>query len=752
MLSGRTIHFPINVRAPRLARSVLDVARALASGDLRAAAQIGEALAMAPAMHEVVSPSPGKVVSPTLRAQVLARLLLDLAASGWTTTVDEGQVYLCAPRWSVGGSGLTPEEVRAEKARARQSMVARVQEQLESDATRRFILEQEQAHLGRDGARSILSLLADGPSLAATLRREGPAGIRPYLQVADRDAGRDAHTGLRLGDIFRYFRYFWSFPYSSTPGRTLSLLIRDAGQPGHPVCGLLCLTSPVPKLAARDSALGWTPAWLEAVVAALDLPAEAPERHLRAVEQALLSNQEGSPEPARLFRDLGRLLGVAETEGETDAHTLGRRLRALGPTALRRRVSTARQRLLSELISEVEQAIRGISLEGLGVSHEKALLKPGTARKILLERAGEARETWLESRRIASAREGGPARASADQLEEPRSLRERANDPLFLKKRAAQAASLLGAWEELQTLGAGGGAEQLRRLVLGAPGPWVATSARLSGGEHVSRGLRSALLQRQARFVASQVAEVSVCGALPPYGPLLGGKLAALLALSREVAEFYHKRYDGQASHIGSQMAGRHVYRSAELLALSTASFFGVGSSQYSRVALPPELGGVRWEFTGYSRGHGTLHFSRQATLLLQRLLRLETGRGLITSTFGEGPSERLRKVREGLEQIGLPAEELLQHGMPRQVFVAELRPGETRPGARAAGRSWRRVGPPAEAVAEFWRARWLGPRLERLPGLLELTAAFSRESVLLSRRLCADPLSPELWAAGVSP
>jgi hypothetical protein len=723
-------------------RPVLEVAQALAAMDTGRAKQVVAALEAQPARDEVLAPADESTISPTLRAQALARVLLDLATNGWTISVEEGQVYVTAPEWSVGGQGLSPEAIQAEKSRARQSMAERVQEQLERPPTRRFILEQERAHFAADGARSILSLIADGPALAQTLRREGAAGIRPYLQRADSDV-RDTRTGLLLSDIFRYFRYFWSFPFGSTPGRTLSLLIRDAGQPNHPVCGLLCLASPVPRLAVRDGALGWSPAWLEAVVAALDLPIQAPEPHLRALEQALPCGAEGSVEPTQLFADLSVLLGV---EAAGDARALARSLTALGGRGLQLRLTSARKRLVTDLMREVEDALRDISFEGLGVEVEEALKDPEHAEARLAKRVKQVRSGWEESRKVGKKERRAVARVREEALNEPEELEARTHDPLFLKKRVIQALPLLSAWAELRAL-EGAAPARLRQLVLGHTQPWGAHSGSLSGGEHISRGLRVALLQRQGRFVASQVADVSVCGAVPPYGPLLGGKLAALAALSGEVAERYHERYSMQLSQIRSQMAGRQIFRPADLVALTTTSFYGVGSSQYSRVVLPPALGGVRWKFVGYSRGHGTMHFSRATSAQLQRLVRVETGKALITSTFGEGPSERMRKVREGLSLLDLPAEELLMHGMPRQVYLAELSTGATRPGSRAPERPWRRAGPALTEVVRFWRERWLGPRLSRSPQLLEDLATFSGEDVLLSRRLGDSPFSSTAWA-----
>ncbi|MBL0171541.1 MAG: DUF4338 domain-containing protein [Gemmatimonadaceae bacterium] len=65
-------------------------------------------------------------------------------------------------------------------------------------------------------------------------------------------------TGLRLIDIWRYFRHTWTTAYKSTPGRKMYFLIRDRAAPCHPVIGIGALGSGIVQLAARDSWIGWT--------------------------------------------------------------------------------------------------------------------------------------------------------------------------------------------------------------------------------------------------------------------------------------------------------------------------------------------------------------------------------------------------------------------------------------------------------------------------------------------------------------
>jgi hypothetical protein len=132
------------------------------------------------------------------------------------------------------------------------------------------------------------------------------------------------------------------------------------------------------------------------------------------------------------------------------------------------------------------------------------------------------------------------------------------------------------------------------------------------------------------------------------------------------------------------------------------------------------------------------MHFSLDTTEFIQRMLQIETGQALITSEFGEGPSERMRKVRDGLSRLGLPADELLRHGSPRRVYVAQLCDGEAKTGVAVRGVPWRRCGPSAKDVAAFWRERWLSPRLARRPDLLRDLEGYDRASALLSARIAA--------------
>ena len=117
------------------------------------------------------------------------------------------------------------------------------------------------------GRSSIADVIDDGAQLAEQLERSiymAPRQavaflktvIDPVIEVCDEDA-KCSITGLRLIDIWRYFRHTWSLEYRPIPGRQLNLLIRNAARPKRPVIGIAMLASPVVRMRVRDDWIGW---------------------------------------------------------------------------------------------------------------------------------------------------------------------------------------------------------------------------------------------------------------------------------------------------------------------------------------------------------------------------------------------------------------------------------------------------------------------------------------------------------------
>jgi len=685
---------PILVTLRSARRAMLDAAAALRDDDAPRADAIASAL-FAQVDRELSSlVSSGDTLGVSLCAPVAAaaaytRLLVDLYTAGWRMDLDASQVYALPPSLD---DVHDQAELLASKAAVRGSMVARVRESVASASTARLVDDVEP---------KIGALMADPKQLAAAIDAHGAAAIQPYLQLARRADGDDEHTGLPLYSIFRYLRFWWSFPYRDTPGRSLPFLIRDAGQPGHPVCGLINLASPVLRMAQRDDALGLTSRWLRECASGLHAYSEG--------EDALRS----------FLADLGRR---AEDAAGTDEHVV--QLRTFTPQlaqlldvrdltrAVRRepadervtRADAAAERVLTSLEAELLAAIQGISFAGLEATLDEALREPVAVSERLLAQGETAAQAWRDGRTNGAA-DGNDG------------------DRLFFKKRANQLSKLVSAWSGVQSVHA----------VRDAEGALAALVAATAPGAEAMPALADALTARKVRLLATQVADVSVCGAVPPYNEVLGGKLAASLALSRDAAAAYHATYEGTASEIQSKMAGEEVRRPADLLALTTTSFYSVGSAQYNRLRFPTDLGGSRWEKVGATAGHGTLHLSEALVALVARLVDAARGGKLISARFGEGPSERLRKLRDGLNALGLPSNELLRHGFSRIVYVSVHH--ELFPGAPNDDYAHYTQGPGATDVTQWWGERWCEPRRERIVAALRA----SSPPQLLSERFAEE-------------
>lgn len=196
-----------------------------------------------------------------LRLMLVSNVLLDLALHGWSIERDQGNITLVPP-------GRRSESPLRQKDRVRQKHLIERDAQLREPAVQEFIKGMERRRLTAKGWHSIYSVIRDGEELASTLCRAASCQnpderarqlartIDPYLQFVTAE-GVCPETGLRLADIWRYFRHTWVNTYRSVPGRNLMILVRDRAMPGHPVIGIAALASSVIQQSIRDKWIGW---------------------------------------------------------------------------------------------------------------------------------------------------------------------------------------------------------------------------------------------------------------------------------------------------------------------------------------------------------------------------------------------------------------------------------------------------------------------------------------------------------------
>jgi hypothetical protein len=189
-------------------------------------------------------------------------VILDLTAQGWLLRVRGNQLQIKPPAPLAG-------DHRAEKSRIRGQELLKRNAQLNEEAVQAFLQSAERRRVFKGKFVSIFSLMRDGRELADGLLKarahlnNGWVGTLaeicdPYIQfVADETTCR--FTGLRLMDIWRYFRHTWTNQYTSVPGRTMSFLVRDRAAALHPVVGIGALSSPIMQIRERDTWIGWHP-------------------------------------------------------------------------------------------------------------------------------------------------------------------------------------------------------------------------------------------------------------------------------------------------------------------------------------------------------------------------------------------------------------------------------------------------------------------------------------------------------------
>ena len=588
------------------------------------------------------------------RLRVCASVLFDLGEHGWRVRVTRRRIEVASPRNTT--SRLD------EKERVRSAHLIERDNQLVQPATNRFIRSMERRRLTGDGWKSIFSLMRDGRGLADQLPRvvtlaasderaavaAARACIDPYVQVIS-PGQVDAFTGLRLMDVWRYFRHTWTTTYQSTPGRKLFVLIRDRAAPDHPIIGIGALGSAIVQMSERDRYIGWNS---ETFLQMLE--AEPTTRWAEWVNTSLKSLV------ASIYRrDL--LAAGHVTAEELRTPTSG--------TVKRLREAAKRAREAHHLFAHVG-------------NHKAATTRAANLRGDKAPRAPEWKKQALTY--------------------------------LFQAKRTATLADLLDVRRRLKACGFNRPTGERLALLLSKPAG--------------RRAVQTILRHVRAAHVGVDMLDITVCGAVAPYGALLGGKLASLLMASPQVVTAYRRRYQRAQSVIASSMAARPVRRAPRLVLLGTTSLYGIASSQYNRIFVPAAVlgsdGPLRYECVGRTAGFGSYHFSRETMAELE-IVAAQGRRGReVNSIFGEGVNPKLRKVRVALDAMGLPSDALLQHGSPRLIYVVPLATNfrDVLLGKAKRPKYLLGLGTPSEgtnALVDFWMSRWLIPRISR-DGVLE--------------------------------
>jgi hypothetical protein len=221
--------------------------------------------------------------------------------------------------------------------------------------------------------------------------------------------------------------------------------------------------------------------------------------------------------------------------------------------------------------------------------------------------------------------------------------------------------------------------------------------------------------------------EITVCGAVPPYNHLLGGKLVCLMMMSQKIVKDYQERYTNVVSIIASQMAGKPISKKPHLTFLGTTSLYTDHSSQYNRVKLPAftltgQTADIDFRCLGRTEGFGSPNLSAETEHGLALLAAQSKSFRNVNYIFGEGQSPKLRLLREGFSALGLDQSNLLRHGAPRIIYGVSLVTNLERVLLGVDSEPVYALSPSnsesESSIARFWIRRWLNSRIDYLPAL----------------------------------
>jgi hypothetical protein len=558
-----------------------------------------------------------------------AQVAKSLVDQGWSIRVDRGRVSVSPPS--------ADDDVAAEKARVRRQELLKRDEQLSEPSVRRFVADMEKPREFNGALVSVFNLMRDGGELADRLRvvlsqdSVDPHALRkvvdPYIQLVH-TGERCEHTGLRLNDIWRYFRHTWTNQYTSTPGRTMLVLVRDRAADFHPVIGIAALGSAIVQISERDEWIGWQP-----------------EQLLRQLDEA--------------------------------------------PSV----------RMARWIVARLEQ--------GLTELHIDDLIEDGLYWPTLWDSpSDDAIERLLKEADVKRREHHRYARPADFKDKSEPDWVTRAESELFRSKRCLALAELLRARKALTPF-----------LY---PTPSISGLKRALENPAARRSISAIARRAKGESVGTEIADLTVCGAVAPYNSLLGGKLVSMLAVSPTIVREYHKRYGIYASQIASSLAGRPIRRRSNLVFVGTTSLYGSGASQYNRIIVPANVldgkSATTFRRLGRSRSFGTAHLSSDSVKSLVQLAEQSAAGARVNSIFGEGVNPKLRKIRAGLDLLGWPSEQLLQHRRPRIIYgvnlVTNLLPYLLGVDEEPKYIFRRGIRDDARKITDWWYERWLVKRI----------------------------------------
>ncbi len=193
----------------------------------------------------------------SLKFKTFCSLLADLAELNWTIEITRKGFEISPPKYIKSAEA---------KIKAKESNQKAAQTDISNLQDANFINRLRNPFGSK--AKSIDALVDDGNELKNLFEKinkikneekkieELKKIIKPEIQHCFLDE-TCSFTGIRLMDIWRYFRLTWSMPYQTSNARTMPFLVRNGARPNKPVIGIFQLVNPFFNNTGRNNFLKW---------------------------------------------------------------------------------------------------------------------------------------------------------------------------------------------------------------------------------------------------------------------------------------------------------------------------------------------------------------------------------------------------------------------------------------------------------------------------------------------------------------
>ena len=371
-------------------------------------------------------------------------ILKDLLQQGWSIEIKDGSALL-----------QLQYDKMSDKDRIRYRLRPERSAQFNASTTKEFIGKMEKERVFKGNKISIRSLIGDADLLKTRIeeQRLDEKILEPYVQLVSETI--DEHTGYKLNDIWKYFRYTWSIPYKTMPGRNLFYLVRDRAQTYHPVIGIFALGNTVLNLTVRDDDIGWTVA---------SIRSQMQRRTKTDIYKQKVSETNG--------KDI-KIKSTAYMETEEQFQS---------------RILEYSNTIINSLNANLNIAIRDIYVKDLPFHKQTKKPKKETVYK-LRKISDDLRDKLIDNKKTVNVLDWNAE----------------AESNLFRKKRAQELANLLNAKIIIN--------EAKKPLTV----EWLNELLKSEAGR---TAIHTALIANRKNKIGSNMMEIIVCGAVPPYNEL----------------------------------------------------------------------------------------------------------------------------------------------------------------------------------------------------------------------------------------